>query len=69
MGVTVGGPAPGEQFQVDSNAKFHKVLLTSNPHYSIAIYAYTKQFTPLGEMVAAFIRNIKREENKCTATK
>lgn len=69
MGVTIGGPAPGAQFQVDPNARFHKVLLTNNPHYSVAVYAYTKQFTVTGEMAAVFLRCIKREEDKCTAMK
>ncbi len=62
IGITVGGPAPGVQFQVNPHTIFHKIILPNSPHYSVALYIYTKQFTATNEMIATFLRCIKREE-------
>ena len=60
VGITVGGPTPGQRFQVDLNKKGHMIILSNNPHYCAAIYNYTTKFTPLNELIAIFSHCVKR---------
>ena len=60
IGVTVGGPTPNIQFQVDFNKKTHVILLPANPVYCAAVYGYTLKPTALNEMIAIFSHCIKR---------
>lgn len=58
LGVTIGGPTPGIQFQVDNDKKAYISLLPTDPFYCAAIYKYIP--TPLDETIAVFSHCVKR---------
>lgn len=59
-GITIGGPVPGQHFQIKPGQRHYFFPTPQNPTYLGAYYTLINSVTPLGEQKAVFQINKER---------